>query len=71
MHEIDFEGLDEAALMAPHERIVERLHFLHQQRTTAALQESKIGSEVTVESPDGRTIRGKARSNFSVHRRTV
>lgn len=71
MHEIDIEGLDEATLMALHGRIVERLHFLHQQKTAAALQEIKIGSGVTFESPDGKTIRGivirRNRKTVTVH----
>ncbi|CDM61362.1 MULTISPECIES: hypothetical protein [Rhizobium] len=71
MREIDIEGLDEATLMALHGRIVERLHFLHQQKTAAALQEIKIGSGVVFEGPDGRTIRGivirRNRKTVTVH----
>jgi hypothetical protein len=43
MLQIDIDSLDEATLIALNARIVERLQFLHHQRTAAALQES--GSE--------------------------
>ncbi|ASV87927.1 hypothetical protein CES85_3429 (plasmid) [Ochrobactrum quorumnocens] len=35
---IDIDSLDEATLTALNRRIVERLQFLHQQKTAAALQ---------------------------------
>ncbi len=71
MNEIDIGGLDEAALMALNERIVQRLHFLHRQKTTKALQEAEIGSGVTFEGPDGKAIRGivirRNRKTVTVH----
>lgn len=70
-HEINIDSLDEAALMALNARIVERLQFLHQQKTAAALQEIKIGSGVTFEGPDGTVIKGivirRNRKTVTVH----
>lgn len=69
--ELDIDSLDEATLMALNQRIVERLQFLHQQKTAAALQEIKIGSGVTFEGPDGTTVRGfvirRNRKTVTVH----
>lgn len=71
MTEIDIDSLDEARLMALNKRIVERLLFLHQQKTTEALQEIKIGSGVMFEGPDGRMIKGivirRNRKTVTVH----
>lgn len=71
MDELDIDGLDIAALMALNARVVERLQFLHQQKTTAALQEIKIGSAVMFEGPDGVVIHGivirRNRKTVSVH----
>ncbi|NEI67872.1 hypothetical protein GR243_40200, partial [Rhizobium leguminosarum] len=58
MTNIDIDRLDEAELLALNERIVERLHLLHRQKTDQALQQIKIGSAVMFEAPDGRTITG-------------
>ncbi|WP_247997883.1 hypothetical protein [Brucella tritici] len=58
MFEIDIDSLDEATLTALNRRIVERLQFLHQQKTAAALQDIKIGSGVTFEGPGGAMVRG-------------
>jgi hypothetical protein len=68
---IDIDGLSEDELVALNARIVERLRFLHQQKTTSALQEIKIGSGVMFEGPDGRVIKGivvrKNRKTVTVH----
>ncbi|MFI3905509.1 hypothetical protein [Ochrobactrum sp. S1502_03] len=58
MTEIDIDSLDEATLMDLNRRIVERLQLLHQQKTTAALQDIRIGSGVTFEGPGGTLVRG-------------
>ncbi len=58
MIEIDIDSLDEATLTDLNRRIVERLQFLHQQKTTAALQDIRIGSGVTFEGPVGALVRG-------------
>jgi len=58
MRRIDIDGLDEAALIDLNARIVERLQFLHHQRTAAALQDIRVGSGVTFEGPGGAMIRG-------------
>lgn len=58
MRRIDIDNLDEAALVELNARIVERLQFLHHQRTAAALQDIRVGSGVTFEGPGGATIRG-------------
>jgi len=46
MRQIDIDSLDEATLIELNARIVERLQYLHHQRTTAALQEIRVGSGV-------------------------
>lgn len=58
MTEIDINSLNEAMLMDLNRRVVERLQFLQQQRTAAALHDIKIGSGVMFEGPDGAIIRG-------------
>lgn len=58
MRRIDIDSLDEAALLELNARIVERLQVLHHQRTTAALQDIRVGSGETFEGPGGVTIRG-------------
>lgn len=58
MTELDIDSLDEATLMALNRRIVERLQFLHQQKTALALQDIRIGSGVTFTGPDGAINRG-------------
>jgi hypothetical protein len=58
MRQIDIDSLDEATLIALNARIVERLQFLHHQRTAAALQDIRVGSGVTFEGPGGVMIRG-------------
>ena len=71
MTDIDIDTLDEAELLALNERIVERLHHLHQHRTVEALQQIKIGSAVMFEAPDGRTITGivirRNRKTVTIH----
>lgn len=71
MTDIDIDTLDETELLALNERIVERLQFLHQQKTDQALQQIKIGSAVMFEAPDGRTIRGivvrRNRKTVTIH----
>jgi hypothetical protein len=68
---IDIDGLSEDELVALNARIVERLRFLHQQKTTSALQEIKIGSGVMFEGPDGAMIKGivirRNRKTVTVH----
>lgn len=68
---IDIDGLSEDELVALNARIVERLRFLHQQKTTSALQEIKIGSGVMFEGPDGAMIQGivirRNRKTVTVH----
>ena len=63
--------MNEDELVALNERIVERLRFLHQEKTTEALQEIKIGFGVMFEGPDGRMIKGivvrKNRKTVTVH----
>jgi len=69
--EIDIDGLSEDELAALNERIVERLQFLHQQRTAVALQEIRIGSWVVFEGPDGGPVTGivirRNRKTVTVH----
>lgn len=71
MEEIDIDSLDEAALMALNARIVDRLHLLHQQKTTAALREIRIGRAVRFEGPGGGTVEGivirRNRKTVTVH----
>lgn len=69
--ELDIDGLDEATLMELNRHIVERLQFLHQQKTAAVLQEIEIGSSVMFEGPDGAMVRGfvirRNRKTVTVH----
>ena len=58
MRQIDIDSLDEATLIELNARIVERLQFLHHQRTAAALQDIRVGSGVTFEGPGGVQVRG-------------
>lgn len=58
MRQIDIDSLDEATLIELNARIGERLQYLHHQRTTAALQEIRVGSGVEFESPGGVRVRG-------------
>lgn len=71
MAEIDIDGLSEDELVALNVRIVERLRFLHQQKTTSALQDIKIGTGVIFEGPGGEIIRGivirRNRKTVTVH----
>ena len=57
--------------MALNRRIVERLQFLQQQRTEAALQDIRIGSGVMFEGPDGTEVEGfvirRNRKTVTVH----
>ena len=71
MIEIDIDNLNEAMLMDLNRRVVERLQFLQQQRTAAALQDIRIGSGVMFEGPDGAEVRGfvirRNRKTVTVH----
>ncbi|MCY1667623.1 hypothetical protein [Rhizobium sp. SL86] len=58
MRQIDIDSLDEATLTELKARIVERLQYSHHQRTTAALQEIRVGSGVEFEGPGGVLVRG-------------
>ncbi|EHS53250.1 hypothetical protein PDO_4361 [Rhizobium sp. PDO1-076] len=58
MRQIDIDSLDEATLIELNARIVERLQFLHHQRTAAALQDIRVGSGVMFEGPGGVLVRG-------------
>ncbi|GEM_PF-1257712 len=58
MHGITLDGLSEAELIELHDQIVDRLHFLHQQRTTHALLELAIGERVMFEDNSGQTQEG-------------
>ncbi|OJG00640.1 hypothetical protein [Pararhizobium antarcticum] len=58
MRQIDIDSLDEATLIELNARIVERLQFLHHQRTAAALQDIRVGSGVTFDGPGGFPVRG-------------
>ncbi len=55
---IDIENFSEAELLELNDRIVDRLEFLHQQKTTAALQKLTIGSRVMFTGPDDMLVRG-------------
>ncbi|WFS25446.1 hypothetical protein [Rhizobium rhododendri] len=71
MTDIDIHTLDEAELLALNERIVERLHLLHRQKTDQALRQIKIGSAVMFEATDGKTITGivirRNRKTVTIH----
>ena len=71
MTDIDIHTLDEAQLLALNERIVERLHLLHRQKTDQALRQIKIGSAVMFEATDGKTITGivirRNRKTVTIH----
>ncbi|MBZ5763839.1 MULTISPECIES: hypothetical protein [Rhizobium] len=71
MTDIDIDTLDETELLALNERIVERLHLLHRQKTDQALQQIKIGSAVMFETHDGITITGivirRNRKTVTIH----
>lgn len=58
MLQLDIDSLDKATLIELNARIVERLQFLHHQRTAAALQEIRVGTGVTFEGPGGVQFRG-------------
>lgn len=58
MRQIDIDSLDEATLIELNARIVERLQYLHHQRTTAALQDIRVGSGVEFEGLGGVPVRG-------------
>ena len=71
MTDIRIDTLNEAELLALNERIVERLHLLHRQKTDQALRQIKIGSSVMFEASDGRTITGivirRNRKTVTIH----
>ncbi|WFU90804.1 hypothetical protein QA644_33405 (plasmid) [Rhizobium sp. CC1099] len=49
MHGTDPGDLNEAELIASHDAVVDRLHFLHQQKTMHALLELAIGERLVFE----------------------
>lgn len=71
MHGIDLDALSEADLIELHDMIVDRLQFLHQQKTTHALLELAIGERVMFEDNNGQTQAGivirRNRKTVTVH----
>ena len=71
MHGINLDGLSEAELIALHDAVVDRLHFLHRQKTTQALLELSIGERVMFEDNNGQTHAGivirRNRKTVTVH----
>jgi hypothetical protein len=71
MHGINLDDLSEANLIALHDAIVDRLYFLHQQKTTYALLELAIGERVMFEDNHGQTQSGivirRNRKTVTVH----
>lgn len=71
MHGINLDGLSEADLIELHDKIVDRLQFLHQQKTTHALLELAIGERVMFEDNNGQTQAGivirRNRKTVTVH----
>ncbi|QPB24194.1 hypothetical protein [Rhizobium sp. 007] len=62
MHGTDLGDLNEAEVIASHDAVVDRLHFLHQQKTTHALLELAIGERVVFEDNYGQPRAGIAMS---------
>jgi hypothetical protein len=71
MHGINLDGLSEADLIELHDMIVDRLQFLHQQKTTHALLELAIGERVLFEDNYGQMQAGivirRNRKTVTVH----
>ncbi|WP_322885960.1 hypothetical protein U8C32_27635 (plasmid) [Sinorhizobium medicae] len=71
MHGINLDALSEAELIELHDAVVDRLQFLHQQKTTHALLELAIGERVVFEDNTGRTQAGivirRNRKTVTVH----
>lgn len=71
MHGINLDTLNEAELIELHDAVVDRLHFLHQQKTTHALLELAIGERVMFEDNNGQTQAGivirRNRKTVTVH----
>ncbi|MBB4233396.1 hypothetical protein [Rhizobium mongolense] len=71
MHGIDLDDLSEAELIALHDAVVDRLHFLHRQKTTHALLRLSIGERVMFEDNSGQTQAGivirRNRKTVTVH----
>jgi hypothetical protein len=71
MHGIDLGDLNEAELIALHNAVVDRLHYLHQQKTTHALLELAIGERVVFEDNYGQPQAGivirRSRKTVTVH----
>lgn len=71
MHGINLDALSEAELIELHDAVVDRLHFLHQQKTTHALLELAIGERVMFEDNNGQTQAGivirRNRKTVTVH----
>ncbi len=60
MRGTDLGDLSEAELIALHDAVVDRLHFLHQQKTTHALLELAIGERVAFEDNGGQRMPGSS-----------
>nr|WP_234892086.1 hypothetical protein [Sinorhizobium meliloti] len=71
MHGINLDGLSEAELIELHDAVVDRLHFLHQQKTAHALLGLAIGERVVFEDNYGQTQAGSVirrnRKTVTVH----
>ena len=71
MHGINLDALNEAELIELHDAVVDRLHVLHQQKTTHALLELAIGERVMFEDNNGQTQAGivirRNRKTVTVH----
>lgn len=71
MHGINLDALSEAELIELHDAVVDRLHFLHQQKTAHALLGLAIGERVVFEDNTGRTQAGivirRNRKTVTVH----
>lgn len=71
MRGINVDILSEAELITLHDAIVDRLHFLHQQKTTHALLELSIGERVVFDDRNGQVQAGivirRNRKTVTVH----
>jgi hypothetical protein len=71
MDGINLDDLSEADLIVLHDAVVDRLHFLHQQKTTHALLDLAIGERVMFEDNRGQTQAGivirRNRKTVTVH----
>jgi hypothetical protein len=71
MHRIELDELSEGELITLHDAIVDRLQFLHLQKTTRALLDLSIGTRVIFEDNSGQTHAGivirRNRKTVTVH----